>query len=87
MSDTRPRPQFGEYATPEQQRAAMGLPPETVAPAPALAPEPVAPSDGAASAPPKPRRRWDRFLTFALLAYGLITVISAGISYMNIAPS
>ncbi len=82
MSDSRPRPQFGEYATPEQQRAAMGLPPEPVAPPTPVAPAPAEPVTAAA----KPRRL-DRFLTFGLLAYGLVTVIFSGISYMNIAPT
>lgn len=79
MSDSRPRPQFGEYATPEQQRAARGLPEREFAPPPPPAPV-VAPA-----ATKKPRMG-DRIVTIALLAYGLVTVISAGISNLNLGP-
>lgn len=84
MSDPRPRPQFGEYATPEEQYAARGLPAEQLAPIPEPVLAPSAPVADAASAP-KPRR-WDRILTFGLLAYGLITVFVNGSTYLNPAP-
>lgn len=94
--DERPRPAYGEYATPEQQRAAMGVPvseaspplfpTQTGRPAPAEnhaarlpvgAPfTPVRPTHATTSAA-RPTRRVDRILTFALLAYGLMTVISS----------
>lgn len=75
------RPQFGEYATPEEQRRLAGLPPvdavaeETavVAPAPAVAP----------AAQPR-GRRWDRIITIALLAYGVVNVFMSGMSYLNL---
>lgn len=81
MSDPRPRPQFGEYATPEQQRAARGLPEEPVAP-----PAPVVPEVSDAASAPVKANRFDRFVTFALLVYGLITVFTSGSSYLDVAP-
>lgn len=79
----RPRPAYGEYATPEEQRAAIRQPmPEPAAPAPS-APQPASPVPGhARPARPTtraatPSRAADRVVTFALLAYGLITVVGA----------
>ncbi|WP_127475775.1 DUF6264 family protein [Microbacterium sulfonylureivorans] len=85
--DPRPRPQYGEYASPEEQRAHIREPAATwayepnaatqatAAPtAPAVAP---APSAGAAAEPRTRPRAVDRIVTFALLAYGLINVVSA----------
>ncbi|MFT3799565.1 DUF6264 family protein [Microbacterium sp.] len=71
----RPRPQYGEYATPEEQRAAIR--------APADHEELTAASGYAAAHPPRPTttaarpsRTADRIITIALLAYGLVTVLS-----------
>ena len=77
MSDQRP--QYGELATPEEQRRAAGLPPlSEVAPAAA---EPIA----AAAAPPSTRPHpVDRFATIALLAYGLVNVVMTGMSYLDL---
>ncbi|ALJ19871.1 hypothetical protein AOA12_08100 [Microbacterium sp. No. 7] len=63
-------PQYGEYATPEQQRAAIRQP---LPQAPHPAPEPERATTTAA----RPRRTADRVLTIALLAYGLLTVLTA----------
>lgn len=83
--DPRPRPQFGEYATPEEQRAhirepevsrllATGTAPAETAPV-AAAPTP---DTASAARPTVPRSRAiDRIVTFALLAYGLINVVSS----------
>ncbi|WP_292677864.1 MULTISPECIES: DUF6264 family protein [unclassified Microbacterium] len=77
--DARKRPQYGEYATPEQQRAAIREPaPQASArmthlPTPVTGPLPLPhPTTSAA----RPSRTADRIITFALLVYGLITVIS-----------
>jgi hypothetical protein len=84
--DARPRPQYGEYASPEEQRARIRQPDvtwaletgEAVAEAPA-APAPAAPapapaaSDAATAARP---RLIDRIVTFALLVYGLLNVVA-----------
>ncbi|WP_341945858.1 DUF6264 family protein [Microbacterium sp. LWH11-1.2] len=80
---TDQRPQYGELATPEEQRRAAGLPPlnevvaEPVFTAPA--PEPVI----ADTAPRRPHPV-DRFVTIGLLAYGLINVIVTALSYLDL---
>lgn len=77
----RERPQYGEYATPEEQRAAIKqpMPPAEITPVPAM-PEAVPGQDpvavGAAAATPERRRFWDRAVTIALLAYGLFNLIA-----------
>jgi len=72
--EPRPRPQYGEYATPEEQRAAIRSPePEPAASADPPHP-PTAPATTVAA---RPTRMADRVITLALLAYGLVTVISA----------
>jgi hypothetical protein len=85
MSDQTPdspaRPQYGEYATAEEQRARIRQPDVTESLAAGrMAPEPASPRTGP-PAPPgttAPRvRRFDRIITFALLAYGLVTVITS----------
>lgn len=87
-ADPRPRPQYGEYATPEEQRARIKQPdiglvyePAPVAdenvssPAPAPASPQVVGSRPTPAEPPR-GRAVDRIVTFALLAYGLVNVIS-----------
>jgi hypothetical protein len=80
--DERPLPAYGEYATPEQQAAAMGLayprPSETTAAV--LGTPPNRLQRGVAAQP----RRWDLFLTSVLLAYGLWSVISAFFQYSDL---
>jgi len=81
---TRPRPQYGEYATPEEQRARIQEP----APWQAQQIAPVmtdAPGDGVVAAVPVPRRPHpvDRIVTFALLAYGLVNVISSVPAFLD----
>ena len=90
----RPRPQYGEYASPEQQAKAMGVtspPPPTV---PALAARPA----GALAPPPPPPygqnlpraamvatpRRWDLMLSAVLLAYGLYSVVSGMFQFADL---
>lgn len=85
MSDQRP--QYGELATPEEQRIAAGLPP-VAAPAQASASSPVpdaSPVDPGV-APERPRGRphpVDRLVTIALLAYGLVNVVITAVSYLD----
>lgn len=79
---TRQRPEYGELATPEEQRAAAGLPPLDHMPA-------VAENENTIASAEKPRageRRGntvDRVVTIALLAYGLVNVVTTGMSYLN----
>lgn len=77
----RPAPRYGEYATPEQQQERMRISPEDGATAPgALSdsppPAPFAASSFVAGTSEMRPRRGDRFVTIALLAYGLFTVIT-----------
>lgn len=82
---TPPRPQFGEYATPEEQRARIREP----APWQLAAVTPVmtdAPEAGTPSMPAVAERRprpVDRIVTFALLAYGLVNVISSVPAFLD----
>ncbi|SIS06775.1 DUF6264 family protein [Microbacterium sp. RURRCA19A] len=74
--DARPRPQYGEYASPEEQRARIQRPEVTEALEAGVAP---APESVAEAAPVAPRARGplaDRVATLVLLVYGLISVIS-----------
>ena len=74
MSD-RPRPEYGEYATPEEQSAASGVPhtpPPLAPPVPGTQIRTAAPPEGQVAAP----RSWDRVLTTAFLAYGAVTLVS-----------
>ena len=80
MSDQLPpRPQYGEYATPEEQRARIRQPDTATAHAHEVVPQPpVAAADGGASAPSDETRSrmTDRIITFALLAYGFVNLVT-----------
>ncbi|MGW9156693.1 DUF6264 family protein [Microbacterium sp. NPDC055665] len=83
---TDQRPQYGELATPEEQRRAAGLPPldEVVVASPMPAtPGPAAPGPSA-SAPAARPHPVDRFVTIGLLAYGLVNIIITGLSYLDL---
>ncbi|WP_029144561.1 DUF6264 family protein [Microbacterium luticocti] len=85
--DPRPRPQYGEYATPEQQRAHIREPaPSQPAPVPVDAARPPAsarrPGNAARAAMPHPV---DRIVTFALLAYGAVQVVLSAVSLSDVA--
>ncbi|MER7796693.1 DUF6264 family protein [Microbacterium sp. NPDC096154] len=74
---SRPRPQYGEYATPEEQAARIRqpLPPLSSAPAPAA--PPVATPGVRTPAAMTPGRVVDRGAAVALLAYGLLSLANA----------
>ncbi|MBT2485274.1 MULTISPECIES: DUF6264 family protein [unclassified Microbacterium] len=81
---TQQRPQYGEIATPEEQRRAAGLPP-LEASAPNVAP----PASGPAHPPVRDEgfrrpHRADRLVTIGLLAYGLVSVIVTAVSYLDL---
>ena len=91
----RPRPQYGEYASPEQQAAAAGIPyrphahaapPHGQAPAP-IAPPPAHDTRVGAPAPAAQAqgRRWDFVLSSLLLGYGLFTVVIGSSQYTDLA--
>ena len=72
-AESRPRPQYGEYATPEEQRARIQHPEVTEALQSAVAPA-------------APRARGplaDRVVTFVLLVYGLVSVISTIVQLLD----
>ena len=72
MSD-RPRPEYGEYATPEEQSEASGVSLEKQLPPPVAGTQVrVAPPLGETVAP----RGWDRVITTAFLAYGAFTLFT-----------
>ncbi|WP_217180319.1 DUF6264 family protein [Streptomyces sp. AC495_CC817] len=75
---TDQRPQYGEIATPEEQRRAAGLPPLAEVP-------PVQGASVPEAAGPAPARSSsvDRFATIALLAYGLINVVTSVRAYLD----
>lgn len=78
---TDQRPQYGEIATVEEQRIAAGLPAIEVV-------EPVAPVPSVEKAPdqePARSRSIDKFVTVALLAFGVVSVINNGLAYLNFA--
>lgn len=79
---TDQRPQYGEYATPDEQRRLAGLPPLDAAPAAAPVTEQPAPAEPVRSI--AKARPWDRIITIALLAYGLVNVIMTGLSYLDL---
>ncbi|MDQ1121712.1 DUF6264 family protein [Microbacterium trichothecenolyticum] len=88
--DERPRPQFGEYATPEEQRARIQRPAVTEALDAGVAPqpEPVVPAAAPVSAPtsgPGGLRGplWDRVLAGGLLAYGLVSTVSTIVQLLD----
>lgn len=70
---TDQRPQYGELATPEEQRRAAGLPPLDAAPLLPAAPA----SASAPDAAPRPISSVDRTMTIVLLAMGLVNVVSS----------
>lgn len=82
--DPRPRPQYGEYATPEEQRARIRQPDVTVALETGAAPGAAQPTPEAVVAASPPRRRLvDRVVTIALLAYGLFNVLSSFPAFLD----
>jgi hypothetical protein len=79
----RPRPQFGEYATPEQQRAHIREPlPEPPTPPHPAPQQPVAQPPVPRMSPPageptvgRPPHQVDRLVTIMLLGFGLVNVV------------
>ncbi|KQR24894.1 DUF6264 family protein [Microbacterium sp. Leaf151] len=90
--EARPRPQYGEYATPEEQRARIQRPEVTEALEAGVAPQPEPPAAAPASAPtpaaaPRPGALrgplWDRIITGGLLAYGLVSTVSTIVQLLD----
>ncbi|MDR6691389.1 hypothetical protein J2X55_002301 [Microbacterium sp. 1154] len=88
--EIRPRPQYGEYATPEEQRARIQRPEVTEALEAGVAPQPEPVVEQRASSKPAPMPvpttrggRIDRIVTFGLLVYGLFSVVTTIIQLLN----
>jgi hypothetical protein len=86
--DGRPRPRYGEYATPEEQRARIAQPqvtealssgaaPAADASAPPFSPPAAATSSAAAAPRALGGSMVDRILTMGMLGYGLFIVITS----------
>jgi hypothetical protein len=74
----RPLPEYGEYATPEEQAAAIGTVPEAmqdITPQAVVEPAPVVVSQG---------RRWDIIATVALLIFGAYATFSSIPQFANL---
>jgi hypothetical protein len=85
MSDSRPLPEYGEYATPEQQAAAMGRvyvpPPDLATPASVVA---SPPDERAAPHTDRPRGNLlDRFVTLFELGIGIALLLSTDYSRLG----
>ncbi|WP_309712233.1 DUF6264 family protein [Pseudolysinimonas sp.] len=90
MSDPRPRPQYGEYATPEEVAALRGVPLETPAsttPPPPTGPPAAPRSASRVAAPAKGWRRLDRPITIALVLFGLVNVIQSAPLFIDFVPT
>lgn len=79
MTDVRP--QYGEFASVEEQRLRAGLPPadvvdQTVPPLP--------PVEVSTQVKPVGARPWDRIITIALLAWGLVNVLTSAGAYLDL---
>jgi uncharacterized protein DUF6264 len=94
--DERPRPQYGEYATPEEQRARIRQPDATWAldngmgvdggqVHPASTGAPIGAPGPRVVAPMTPARAADRAVTLALLALGALNVILTAVTYFDLA--
>lgn len=84
------RPQYGEYASPEEQRARAGLPPLEQVPtasAPAPAPPAALPPQPRPQAGARPASRADRMVTAILLGIGLVNVVTSVPGFFNLSDS
>ena len=84
MTDSRPAPQYGEYATPEQQAAAMGRP---FVPPPDPATRVAVPAPMSDATPPSASvgpggHVIDRFLTIFELGIAIVLLVSADFSHV-----
>ncbi|RWZ49646.1 hypothetical protein ELQ90_12890 [Labedella phragmitis] len=94
--ERRPRPQFGELATPEEQRAAIAVPDAVTSsePVPVEADRPasrLAPSRSVPSAPKAPRPAGDaarapvdRFISWGLLGLGLFSILQSTVALFDL---
>lgn len=82
MSDTRPTPEYGEYATPEEQAAAIGTVPEAMQDiTPQATPHAAVETPSSTLAP---ARRWDVIATVALVVFGAYVTFSSIPQYADL---
>lgn len=81
---TDQRPQYGEYATPEEQRRLAGLPPVDMVPVQTPATTLTPDESVSAESVPVRTRPWDRIVTIGLLAYGVVNVFMTAMAYMDL---
>lgn len=80
------RPQYGEYASPEEQRVRAGLPPVEQTPAPSAPVPPTAPAAPRnAVRAPQVDRRMGRMITAMMLGIGLVYVLTSIPGLLNMA--
>jgi hypothetical protein len=84
MTEQRERPQYGEYASVDEQIAAGGhvVEPDSV---PTAAPEILAPPVASTRVPGSPPRAWDLPLTVALLVLGGYSTVSSIPGFLSFA--
>jgi hypothetical protein len=80
MTEKRPRPQYGEYATPQAQAEAMGLP----SPAHAVPTVPQSAPDALPADAGDRRAQTNLIVTVTLLALGLVNIGMSVGSYGNL---
>ena len=80
--EPRPRPQYGEYATPEEQRSRIRQPDPVLLPP--VEPVPVAPRPGPVAGPARPPLRSDRLVTLILLGMGAVNVLFSAPSFFDL---
>jgi hypothetical protein len=82
-ADPRPRPQFGEYATPEEQQARIQRPEVTESLDAGVAPQPAAPASSTVAPAPARGPLVDRVITLMLLVYGLFSVVTTIVQVLD----
>jgi hypothetical protein len=80
VTDERPRPEYGEYATPEEQAAAIGTVPEAMQD---ITPQAVVPEEQPRPAL-SPARRRDLIASVALIVIGAWITFSSLAQYANL---
>jgi hypothetical protein len=87
----RPRPQFGELATPEEQRAAIAVPADVAAPEPVPVAGPIGGRHAPAASVREPRANAatarppvDRFVSWVLLGLGLFNILTTSTALIDL---
>jgi len=78
----RPRPQYGEYASAEEQRARIQTPAPDPAPTPPV--PPAAPMWGTRAPAQAPGQAANRVITVGLLVYGAVNVVLSVFSFFDL---